>query len=455
MPKLFGTDGVRGVANKELTAPLAFSIGQAGAHILTALTSSELQTGRKAKIVVGKDTRISSDMLEAALAAGICSAGAQAEVVGVVPTPAVALLTRQLSADAGVVISASHNSAEYNGIKFFNNKGYKLSDDIEDEIEKIVSGEKKIKKLPTGGDLGRIVRNAQAKDNYINFAKDVVKGDFCGLKVALDNANGAASKISCSIFKQLGAEVFVINDEPNGLNINENCGSTHLGQLQELTKATGADIGLAFDGDADRVLAVDEKGNIIDGDKILLICAADMKKSGALKNNTIVATVMSNLGMFIAAEKLGIDILKADVGDRYVIEEMIKGGYNLGGEQSGHIIFHDYNTTGDGIVTALSLVSVLRRSGKTLSSLAQIMQKLPQVLINAKVGSKNKNIYLKDNDIKAEIKKIEELFLGNGRVLIRPSGTEPLVRVMIEGTDLNLIEQNAKRLAKLIENKAG
>ncbi|NLB82115.1 MAG: phosphoglucosamine mutase [Clostridiaceae bacterium] len=449
MAKLFGTDGVRGIANSELTAQLAFSLGQAGAYVLG------LEAQRRAKIIVGADTRISGDMLEAAIAAGICSTGAQAELVGVIPTPAVAYLTRKLNADAGIVISASHNSMEYNGIKFFNNQGYKLSDEIEEKIEQYINDNIIPQNLPTGGGLGRIVRNLNAKDYYMEYAKDTVSETFNGLKVAIDCANGAASAIACEIFQQLGAQVFVINNKPDGLNINDGCGSTHIEQLQGFTKKVGADLGIAFDGDADRMLAVDENGKTVDGDCIMLICALDAKKRGKLNNNTVTTTIMSNLGMFLAAEGLGISIAKTKVGDRYVLEEMLDKGHNIGGEQSGHIIFLDYNTTGDGIITALQLVSVMNREGKSLSSLAGIMQKLPQVLVNAKVKNESKNTYLQDNEIITEIDRIEKMFSGKGRVLIRPSGTEPLIRVMIEGADYDLIAKQAKKLAMLIEQKTG
>jgi len=449
MVKLFGTDGVRGVANTELTPQLAFALGQAGAYALS------LKTKGRTKIVIGKDTRISSDMLEAAITAGICSTGCDAELVGVVPTPAVAYLTRKLNADAGVVISASHNSMEYNGIKFFDKQGYKLSDSAEEEIETIIGSGIKIPNPPVGEKLGRVIHNSQAKFDYIDFVENITKQRLNGVKIALDCANGAASEIAGSVFRKLGAEVFLTNDKPDGLNINKDCGSTHLEQIQGFTTETGADIGLAFDGDADRVLAVDETGNIVDGDKIVLICANDAKNRGLLRKNTVVATVMSNLGMFLAAKKLGINIVRANVGDRYVLEEMIKNGYNIGGEQSGHIIFLDYNTTGDGLITAVTLASVMKQSEKKLSELAKIMQKLPQVLVNVKVKAQYKNTYFNDNDIKTEIEKIEKSLADKGRVLIRPSGTEPLIRVMIEGPDFDIINEKAKALAKLIKRKTG
>ncbi len=446
MGRLFGTDGVRGVANSELTAELAYKLGQAGAYVLTQ------ETKHKAKILVGKDTRVSSDMLEAALCAGICSIGAEAVLLGVVPTPAVAHLTRQYGADAGVVISASHNSMEYNGIKFFNAQGYKLSDETEEKIEAIILDNAETLEYPTGSGVGKITYKFDAKDDYIDFAKSTVDVRLDGLKIAVDCANGASSFVAAPIFEQLGATVYVMNDEPNGTNINAGCGSTHIDGLQKFTVKVGADIGLAFDGDADRVLAVDENGAVVDGDKILAVCGLDMKNRGVLAGNTIVATVMSNLGLFVMAKNHQIHVAQTKVGDRYVLEELAQKQYSLGGEQSGHIIFFDYNTTGDAAVTALQLISVLMRSGKRLSELAAVMEVLPQVLINARVKSENKDAYLNDEAIRREIEGIEQTFCGNGRVLIRPSGTEPLVRVMIEGADLDLITEKAKVLASLIEN---
>lgn len=447
MGRLFGTDGVRGVANTELTVDLAFKLGQAGAYVLGK------ETNHKPKFIIGKDTRISGDMLESALAAGLCSVGAEVVLVDVIPTPAVAYLTRLYEADAGVVISASHNPMQYNGIKFFNSKGFKLSDEIENEIEKLILDNPQDIKLATDADIGRIVVNYNAVDDYKSFAKSTITTDFKGMKIAIDCANGASSFTSRSVLEELGAEVFVINDKPDGTNINKNCGSTHMEQLCEYVETVGADVGLAFDGDADRVLAVDENGEVVDGDKIMSICALDMKEHGKLKDNVVVATVMSNLGMFIMAEEKGLEIKKTKVGDRYVLEEMYKNGYSIGGEQSGHIIILEHNTTGDGLVTALQLLSVLKHSGKKMSELASVMEVLPQVLINASVKTENKNKYTEDSEIMNKIAEIEAEFSGNGRVLIRPSGTEPLVRVMIEGKDIKLITEKAEELALLIESK--
>ena len=447
MGRLFGTDGVRGLANTELTVELAFKLGQAGAYVLAG------ESKHKPKIIIGKDTRISGDMLESALAAGICSVGAEVVSVGIIPTPAVAYLTRLYNADAGIVISASHNPMEYNGIKFFNSKGFKLADEIEDKIESIILDSKEKISLASGADIGRITVCNDAVNDYKSFAKSTITTDFKGMKIAIDCANGASSYTSRSVLEELGAEVYVINDTPDGTNINKNCGSTHIEQISEYVRTVGADVGLAFDGDADRVLAVDENGVLVDGDKIMSICALDMKEKGKLKDNVIVATVMSNLGMFIMAEEKGLEVKKTKVGDRYVLEEMYKNGYSIGGEQSGHIIILEHNTTGDGLVTALQLLSVLKQSGEKMSDIASVMEVLPQVLINAPVKTENKNKYTEDSEIMAEIEKIESEFSGNGRVLIRPSGTEPLVRVMIEGKDIGLITKRAESLAKLIESK--
>ncbi len=446
MGRLFGTDGVRGVANSELTVELAFKLGQAGAYVLS-------KESRKPKIIIGKDTRISGDMLESALAAGLCSVGAEVILVGVIPTPAVAYLTRLYKADAGIVISASHNPMEYNGIKFFNNKGFKLSDEIEEKIESLILDNSEAIKLSVGEDIGKIVYKSDGVNDYREFAKSTIPTKLDGMKIAVDCANGASSVTAKKVLEDLGAEVFVINDTPNGVNINKNCGSTHISQLCEYVKKVEADIGIAFDGDADRVLATDENGNIVDGDKIMAICALDMKERGKLNDNVIVATIMSNLGLFLMAEEKGLEVKKTKVGDRYVLEEMHKNNYSIGGEQSGHIIFLEHNTTGDGLVTALQLLSVVKKSNKKTSELASVFEVLPQVLVNAKVKTQNKNAYTENKEIMSEIEKIEAEFSGNGRVLIRPSGTEPLVRVMIEGKNIDVITERAEKLAKLIEEK--
>lgn len=447
MGRIFGTDGVRGIANKELTAETAYDLGKAGAYVLTEGT-------HKPKILVGMDTRISGDMLESALVAGILSVGAEAVCVGVIPTPAVAFLTRKYGADAGVVISASHNPVEYNGIKFFNSQGYKLKDELEDRIQNVIESNFEGVPMPTGGDLGRKTIEDGAVEDYIEFAKSTIDIDLKGLKVALDCANGASYITSVQTFRQLGAEVVVINNDPDGVNINKKCGSTHPEELMDYVVKKGCDLGLAFDGDADRCLAVDEKGNLINGDFIMAICGKYMKESGKLNKDTVVVTVMSNMGLDIALKKENIKTVKTKVGDRYVLEEMLKEGYKLGGEQSGHIILLDHNTTGDGLVTALQISSIVKKSGKTLSELASMMHELPQVLVNAKVPNDKKDIYLKDSEIVEEIKNMEEKMDGRGRVLIRPSGTEPLVRVMLEGENQAEIDKMAHTLAQMIEKKA-
>ena len=446
MRKLFGTDGVRGVANKELTCELAYRLGKAGAYVLGK--------GKEGiKVVVGMDTRISGDMLESALSAGLMSEGANVIFLGVVPTPAVAYLTRKYNADCGVVISASHNPFEYNGIKFFSDKGYKLSDEIELEIESIVEDLGKIDYIPVGEKIGCKNRTTNAVREYADYLKSITGDSLEGMKVVLDCANGAAFEVAPLVFSELGAQVEVINASPNGTNINVSCGSTHPKALCKKVVEAGAHIGLAYDGDADRLIAVDEKGEIVNGDHIMAICAADMKKKGKLKNDTLVVTVMSNIGLHKAAKENGISIEQTKVGDRYVLEEMLKKGYNLGGEQSGHLIFLDYNTTGDGVLSSLVLASTVKSSGKSLSSLAEMMTIYPQVLVNAKVKNENKLSYMNDDVIRKEIQKIEDMMKGSGRVLIRPSGTEPLVRVMLEGEEESQLMDLAKGLAGVIESK--
>ncbi|NLU53540.1 MAG: phosphoglucosamine mutase [Clostridiaceae bacterium] len=449
MGRLFGTDGVRGVANTELTGELAFKLGRAGAYVLAS------ETRHMPRILVGKDTRRSGDMLEKALVAGICSAGAEAVLAGFIPTPAVAYLVRKYNFDAGVVISASHNPAEFNGIKFFNSEGYKLSDALEGRIEAIILDNAEEVPNPKGEYVGVTSVLETAAEDYVNFAANTITGDLKGLKIAIDCANGASYKVSPMAIKKLGAEVLVINNTPDGLNINKDCGSTHIDMLKEFTVKNNCDVGLAFDGDADRVLAVDENGELVDGDKIMAIIGLKLKEKGLLKDNTIVATVMSNLGFDIMARENGLNIVKTTVGDRYVLEKMLEGEYVIGGEQSGHIIIRTHNTTGDGLVTALQLLWVMKESGKKLSELASVMTVLPQVLKNARVSNSKKNEYLNDPVIKEKCMELERIFHGEGRVLIRPSGTEPLVRVMIEGRDQEFITQKAEELVKLIEDRLG
>lgn len=444
MARMFGTDGVRGVAGSELTIQLATKLGQAGAYVLTK------EQSHQPTIIVGCDTRISGGMLANALMAGICSVGANAVYVGVMPTPAVAYLTRKHKVDAGVVISASHNPMEFNGIKFFNGEGYKLSDALEDEIEELINNDMEDVVFPTGSGVGKIDYRFDIKEEYVEFMKKSVPIDLKGMKIVVDCAEGAAYYTSVKTLMDLGAEVVALHVSPDGTNINANCGSTHMEELRARVVYEKADVGLAFDGDADRMLAVDELGNLVDGDKLMAICANYMKERGTLKQNTIVATVMSNLGLFLMGEEKGIHIEKTKVGDRYVLENMRENGYNIGGEQSGHIIFLDENTTGDGLLSALHLLQVMVETGESLSDLAAIMEVLPQALVNAKVPNHKKENFADYSEIAEAIEEVEKKFAGEGRVLIRPSGTEPLVRVMIEGKDQQLIEEEAKKLAELI-----
>lgn len=448
MARLFGTDGVRGVANEKLTCELANKLGQVGAYCLT----NEVH---QAKILIGRDTRISGDMLESAMIAGICSVGAEAVVAGVIPTAAVAFLTLHFGMDAGVVISASHNTLEYNGIKFFNSYGYKLQDEIEDRIEDIIVNQSEEILLPTGTRVGRKVHLKKADDEYIDHVTAGTDVSLEGIKIVLDCANGAASAVAPQAFRKLGAEVYPIYNDPDGTNINENCGSTNPANLSRTVTEIGADVGLAFDGDADRLIAVDSHGSIVDGDTIMAICALSMKKENKLAKNIVVGTVMSNMGLEIGLRENGITLVKTQVGDRYVLEEMLKSGYNFGGEQSGHIIFLDGNTTGDGIYSGVQLLSVMKREGKSLSRLSKAIEILPQVLVNAKVNEEKKHLYMEDPEIASQIRALEEKFDGKGRVLIRTSGTEPLVRVMIEGKNKEYITEQALNIAKLVEKRLG
>lgn len=446
MRKLFGTDGVRGIANTELNCDLAYKLGRAGGYILT-------KGKQNIKVVVGKDTRISGDMLEASLIAGLMSVGADVITVGVLPTPGVAYLTRLYEADCGVVISASHNPVEYNGIKFFDKDGYKLPDEVELEIEDLIENIEKVELSPVGEYVGKRINNDSALREYVNYLKSIVNVDLNGLKVVLDTANGAAFEVAPIVFEELGAKVITINNNPDGKNINLNCGSTHPQDLQEMVVKNNANIGLAYDGDADRLICVDENGHIVDGDHIMAICASYLKKQGKLKKDTLVVTVMSNIGLHIAAKENDFSLISTQVGDRYVLEEMVKGDYNLGGEQSGHMIFLDYNTTGDGVLSSLILSSIIVNEKKSISNLAGIMTEYPQVLINATVKNENKYTYMQDAQIKEEIEKIESILDGSGRVLIRPSGTEPLVRVMLEGKEKGQLKDLATNLANLIQSK--
>ncbi len=444
MARMFGTDGVRGVAGTELTIELATQLGQAGAYVLTR------EKSHKPTIMVGCDTRISGGMLANALMAGICSVGANAIYVGVAPTPAIAYLTRKHKVDAGVVISASHNPMEFNGIKFFNGEGYKLSDELEDEIEALIRNNMKDIDFPTGAGIGKIDYRFDIVDEYVEFEKETVPVDLSGLKIVIDCAEGASSYTSVKALKDLGADLVAIHTEPDGTNINADCGSTHMDELKARVVSEKADVGIAFDGDADRMLAVDENGKMVDGDEIMAICGNYLKSKGRLAKDTIVVTVMTNLGFSIMGKEQDINIEKTKVGDRYVLENMKENGYNLGGEQSGHVIFLDDNTTGDGLLSALHLLQVMVDTGKPLSELAKVMEVLPQALVNAKVPNDKKESYMEYSDIAEAIAELEKKFAGEGRVLIRPSGTEPLVRVMIEGKDQKVIDEEAHKLAELI-----
>ena len=446
MGRLFGTDDVRGVANEELTPLLAMQLGQAGAYVLSR------EKAHKPTIMVGCDTRISGDMLANALMAGACSVGANCIYVGVIPTPAIAYLTRKYKVDAGVVISASHNPVEFNGIKFFDGSGYKLPDQLEDEIEALIKSNMQGVKFPTGSGVGKIKYRTDAREEYINHAIQSVPVDLEKLKIVVDCAEGASFYTSVEALKELVADVVAIHNNPDGTNINANCGSTHMEELQARVVYEKANVGLAFDGDADRLLAVDEQGRIVDGDQIMAIVGNYMKAKGTLKKDTIVATVMSNLGFFIMAKNNGITAEQTKVGDRYVLERMREIGASLGGEQSGHVIFLDESTTGDGLLSALHLLEVMVDTGKPLSELSGIMEVLPQALVNAKVANHKKEHYLEYPEIAEEIRKLTDQFAGEGRVLIRPSGTEPLVRVMIEGKDQAQIQHEAERLANLIQD---
>ncbi len=446
MGKLFGTDGVRGIANKELTNELVYKLGRFGSYVLTKNSNKE-----KATILVAKDTRISGDMLENSLIAGILSAGNDAVRIDVVPTPTVAYLVRTMDFDAGVMISASHNSYEDNGIKFFNGDGLKLSDNIESKIEDYILNDEDIEEEIIGTNLGRVHQDYYLKFRYLEYIKSIAKDDFSNLNFAIDTANGAASELAPTLFRELNANVHVLNDKPDGININNNCGSTHLEGLSKYVIDNNLDFGLAFDGDADRLLAVDSKGNLVDGDKIMTICAHDMKEKNELKNNTIVVTVMSNIGFHKAMKENDLDVEVTKVGDRYVLEKMLEKDYSIGGEQSGHIIFLDHNTTGDGLLTAVKICNAVIDLDKPLDELSQVMKSYPQVLLNAKVSVDKKDLYEDHELINKRIQEISSELEGNGRILIRPSGTEPLVRVMLEGENLEILNKYAKELVVLFE----
>ena len=449
MGRLFGTDGARGVAITELTCEMAMQIGRAAAMVLTQ------KSHKKAKILIGKDTRISSDVLEAALAAGICSIGADAVILGVVPTPAVAYLVQKREADAGIMISASHNSMEFNGIKLFSGKGFKLSDDIEEEIEALIlDTPEKIKEQITGGaNIGRISYDKNAEWDYIRSIMKTIDHNLSGIRVAIDCANGSASTTAEKLFSGLGASVLMLNDKPTGTNINERCGSTFLEPLQKFVIENKCHIGVAFDGDADRCLAVDENGAILDGDKLIAIFARDMRDKGTLKKNTAVVTIMTNLGFAHFAKASNINIVSTKVGDRYIIEQMLANDYNLGGEQSGHIIFRDFSTTGDGQLTAVQLLSVLKRSEHKASELGKLLERYPLVMINVKITNDWKEKWKNDSEIEEIISVNQKLLGTTGRILVRESGTEPLIRVMIEGKHFDVINDMAVKIADKIKER--
>ena len=446
MGKLFGTDGVRGLANTELTPELAFKLGRAA-------TAYFGRQQRQPVFYIGRDTRISGQMLEAALAAGICSAGGKAVLLGVMPTPALALLTRNHGAQAGVVISASHNPYPDNGIKFFAGTGYKLPDAVEEELEELVLVDADALPRPTGGEVGVIQQHHDLLKEYIDHVVATIPGNFCGLKIVLDCANGAAYEAAPVALKRLGAQITVINNRPDGVNINCNCGSTHLAGLQQAVKEQGADLGIAHDGDADRCLVVDENGEVVDGDQMMVICALDLLKRGKLADNTLVTTVMSNLGLHQAIKRAGGKVEVTAVGDRYVLEAMLAKNLSLGGEQSGHIIFSEHATTGDGLLTALQLVSALVASGRKLSELAGLMTRFPQTLVNIRV--KSKDGWQGNAAIAAAIRAGEGKLGDEGRILVRASGTEPLIRVMAEGPDQSELEAIAESIASVISAEQG
>ena len=452
MRKYFGTDGIRRIANTELTPELVYKVAKAGAYVLSK------HADHTPTILIGRDTRISGTLIESAMTAGFLSYGANVKLLGVIPTPGVAYLTRKLNADASVVISASHNTFEFNGIKFFSNKGMKIPDTLEEEIEEVMESGKLQELTAVNDKIGTSEYALDLIDEYVYFFRKnfddefekYLKDDFV---VAIDTANGATSVVAEKVFKALGINYRIINNNPDGVNINHNCGSTHLDLLKKYVLDNKLSLGVAYDGDGDRCLAIDEKGNEIDGDKLLAIISANLRKKGKLAKDTIGATVMSNLGLNKYARDNGLELLQTKVGDRYVLEEMLKDGFNLGGEQSGHVILLDYNPTGDGILTSLMLILSILEEGKKASELSSIVKLYPQVLINAKVNSEKKYDYKDDAEIKEAIDKLEKEFAGNGRVLIRPSGTEPLVRVMIEGEDQEYITKKAREIADLIESK--
>lgn len=447
MGRLFGTDGARGVANTELTAELAMNIGRAAAMVLI---NDEVE---HPTILIGKDTRLSGDMIEGALIAGLCSVGANVKLLGVVPTPAVAYLIGKYNADAGIMISASHNPFEFNGIKIFSSDGCKLPDDLENRIEEIVLDNVVPYAIAKDENIGKVTRLETAADDYVDHVAKSVGCDLEDMEIALDCSNGSSSRTAEKLFTKLGAKVHVLFDKPDGININKDCGSTHIGRLQSYVREHKLCCGLAFDGDADRCLAVDENGNLVDGDYLIAICAKDMKDRGMLKKNAVVGTVMTNMGFNKFCEENDMTFVSTKVGDRYVLEVMLREGYNIGGEQSGHIIFLDYATTGDGELSGAMILSIMKRTGEKLSTLAKVMERMPQVLINVKVSAEGKLAFYTDKEVKAEINRVTEILGDRGRILVRVSGTEPLVRVMLEGENLEEIQNLAEEAAQVVRER--
>lgn len=450
MGRIFGTDGARGVANTEISCTLAMDIGRAAAMVV-----ARDHHKRKPVFLVGHDTRISHDMLESAIAAGLCSVGADVVTLGTVPTPAVAYLVANSDADAAIMLSASHNPYEFNGIKIFGAEGFKLTDEEEMEIEEIVLDHILPYDLKWNDELGVIRSGETLVEQYIDHIVSTVERDLSGIRVAADCANGSASATAAKIFAKLGADVTILNDEPNGVNINDNCGSTHIDVLGKYVRENGFDLGVAFDGDADRCLAVDENGELVDGDKLIAIFSSQMKREGKLANNTAVVTVMSNMGFFKFAEQAGIHVEKTSVGDRYVLQNMLEHGHCIGGEQSGHIIFREFMTTGDGQLTAVQLLRAIKKSGKKLSELAQLMQVYPQVILNVRADKEMKRMVKVDEGVLKRQQQLEEGMNGNGRILVRPSGTEPVIRIMVEGLDREAIMNAAKSMEQIIIERLG
>lgn len=444
MGRLFGTDGVRGIANTELSCELAANLGRAAAEVLSD------GCRRRPTVVIGSDTRASSDMLSSALIAGLCSLGADVITLGVVPTPAVAYLVGLYKADAGIMISASHNPAEFNGIKIFGGSGFKLPDMLEERIEDIINDKSHKFRTPTGADVGRLSRAENAQKDYVRHLLSTAHRSLDGMRIAVDCANGSASTTAKMLFEKLGAQVHILYDKPNGANINEDCGSTHPEALAKYVTENGLDCGIAFDGDADRCLFVDEKGALIDGDMIMAICSLDLKNRGKLNKNTVVGTVMTNFGFSKFCEENALRFIPTKVGDRYVLEEMLLEDYSFGGEQSGHIIFRDFATTGDGQLTAVQLACLLKNSGKKLSELSEIMTRYPQTVVNVRTTAEGKLLFFTDSEINEKIASVKELLGDSGRILVRPSGTEPLIRVMLEGENKEQIDTLANEVSELI-----